>query len=228
MIVAAHISGPKELARLVDCALLRADATKDDVARVCAEAREHGAGSVCVNTSRVAQACHLLEDSAVKVIAAIGFPLGAMDSDAKRYEAEVAVDNDAHQLEVVANIGRIKDGDHAYVLRELRDVVEAADDRSVSVAIETALLTGEQIERACELIVESGARAIVTSTYFRDSAPAPADVEAIRAIVGEKFGIKADGIRDASVALAMIEAGATRIGTTGLSAILESWPPGTT
>src|SRR5258705_4724014 len=148
MIAAAHISGPKELARFIDCALLRADATKNDVARICAEARDHGAGSVCVNTSRVAPACHLLEDSGVKVIAAIAFPLGAMDADAERYEAEIAVDNDAHAIEVVANIGRIKDGDHSYVLRELRDVVEAADDRPVSVAIETGLLTREEIERS--------------------------------------------------------------------------------
>jgi deoxyribose-phosphate aldolase len=228
MIVAAHISGPKELARFIDCALLRPDATREDLARVCAEAREHGAGSVCVNTSRVTQARHLLEDSAVKVIALIGFPLGAMDSDVKRYEAEVAVDHDAHQIEVVANIGRIKDGDRTYLLRELRDVVEAADDRAVSVAIETTLLTHEQIEHTCELIVEAGARAIVNSTCFRDSAPSPGDVEAIRSIVGEKFGIKATGIRDASIALAMMEAGATRIGTTDLPAILESWPSNTT
>jgi deoxyribose-phosphate aldolase len=247
MIVAAHISGPKELARFIDCALLRADATKDDVARVCAEAREHGVGSVCVNTSRIAQTRHLLEDSAVKVIAAIGFPLGAMDSDAKRYEAEVAVDNDAHQLEVVANIGRIKDGDHACVLRELRDVVEAADDRSVSVAIEIALLTRQEIETSCELVVESGAKAVVTLTGFeagrdvaqtsksavsRVSKPASQagidDLQLIKIIVGEKFGIKAAGVRDASMALALIEAGATRIGTTDLSAILQSWPPGTT
>jgi deoxyribose-phosphate aldolase len=223
MIAPAHISGPKELARCIECALLRADATKDDVVRICAEAREHGVGSVCVNTSRVAQAYHLLEDSAVNVIAAIGFPLGAMDADAKRYEAEVAVDNDAHLIEVVANIGRIKDGDHTCVLRELRDVVEAANDRPVSVVLETALLTREQIEASCELITQSGAKTIVTSTGFQEP-PGLEDLQIIKAIVDQKFGIKAAGIRDATTALAMIEAGATRIGTNDISAVLTHWP----
>jgi deoxyribose-phosphate aldolase len=216
-----QISGPKELARFVDYALLRADATKEDVARVCAGAREHGVGCVCVNSSRVAQAYHLLEDSSIKVVAAIAFPLGAMDADAKRYETEAAADNDAHVIEVVVNVGRLKDGDRAYVLRELRDVVEAADDRPVGVVIETALLTREEIEAACELAVESGAKTIVTSTGFHDPTVTVEDVQSIKRIVGEKFGIKAGGIRDATTALAMIEAGATRIGTTDINAILK-------
>ena len=221
MMARTQISGPKELARFVDYALLRADATKEDVARVCAQAREQGVGCVCVNSSRVAEAYHLLEDSGIKVVAAIAFPLGAMDADAKRYETEAAVDNDAHVIEVVANIGRLKDGDRAYVLRELRDVVEAADDRHVGVIIETALLTREEIEAACELVVESGAKTIVTSTGFYEPTVTVEDVQSIKAIVGEKFGIKAGGIRDATTALAMIEAGATRIGTTDLDAILK-------
>jgi len=221
MITGAQISGPKELARFVDYTLLRADATQEDIARVCAQARDYGIGCVCVNTSRVAQAYHLIEDSGIKVVAAIAFPLGAMDADAKRYETEVAVDNGAHVIEVVANLGRLKDGDRAYVLRELRDVVEAADDRTVGVVIETALLTREEIDAASELAVESGAKTIVSSTGLHEPTATVEDVQSIKRIVGEKFGIKAGGIRDATTALAMIEAGATRIGTTDLDAILK-------
>jgi deoxyribose-phosphate aldolase len=203
----------KELARFIDYLLLSPDATKEDVVRVCAESREHGFGCVCVNTSRVVQAYHLLEESAVQVIAAVGFPLGAMDSDAKRYETEVAVDNDAHFIEVVANIGRVRDGDHAFVLRELRDVVEAADERPVGIIIEAPLLTREQIELICKLTVDAGAKSIVTSTGIEGRAARIEDVRLIKEFVGEQFGIKAvGGISDTAAALALIGAGATRIG----------------
>lgn len=222
---AAQISGPKELARFLDYSLLRVDATKGDVARVCAEAREHGIGRVCVNTSRVAQACHWLEDSGAQVVAAVGFPLGAMDADAKRYETEVAVDSDAQFIEVVANIGRLKESDHGYVLRELRDVVEAADERPVSVVIEAALLTAAEMERACGVIAEAGAKGIVASTGFEGRNARVEDMRRIREIVDESFGIKAcGGISDGAAALAMIDAGATRIGTADARKVLQSFP----
>jgi deoxyribose-phosphate aldolase len=220
---AVQISGPKELARFLDWVCLQPEFTREDIARVCAHAREHGIGNVCVNTSRVAQACHLLEDSGVKVIAAIAYPLGAMDADAKRYETEVAVDHDAHFLEVVANVGRIKDGDHAYLLREFRDIVEAADERPVSVVIEASLLSHAEIEKICEIIASAGAKGVVTSTGFEGRDARIEDVRKVRGAVAESFGVKATGgLRDSAAALALIDAGATRIGTADPLGILKA------
>jgi deoxyribose-phosphate aldolase len=220
---AGQISGPKELARFLDLSLLRADATTEDVTRACAEAREHGIGGVCVNTSRVAQAYHLLEDSGVSIVAAVGFPLGAMDADAKRYETEVAADSDAQFIEVVANIGRLKDSDHGYVLRELRDVVEAADGRPVSVVIEAPLLSAAEIQHVCALIEEAGAKGVVASTGFEGRNARAEHIRRIREAVDESFGIKASGgIADGAAARAMIDAGATRIGTADVTGILKS------
>lgn len=223
MTLPGQISGPKELARFVDCFFLHPHATKEDLARVCARARELGLGGVCVHTSRVAQARHLLEDSGVKVIAAIGFPHGAADADAKRYETEVAVDHDAHFIEAVANIGRIKDGDHNYVLRELRDLVEAADERPVGIAIEAPLLTRGEAETICRLAVEAGCKSITTSTGMEGRVARIEDVQLIKETIGEKFGIRAvGGIADGRAALAMLEAGATRIGLSSVTEVLDS------
>ena len=118
-----------QLARLIDFPLHRPDATAKDVEQHCAIAREHHFAAVAVNSSYVVHARHFLEDSDVKVVAAIGYPLGGVDGDTKRYETEVAVDNGAQEIDVVMNIGRLKDGDDKYILRELRDVAEAADER---------------------------------------------------------------------------------------------------
>lgn len=220
MTIPSQISGPKELARFVDYLLLQPHATQEELKRVCATARELGLGCVCVSTSRVAQAYHLLEDSGVKVVAAIGYPFGAADADAKRYETEVAVDNDAHFIEVVANIGRIKDGDHGYVSREFHDIVEAADERSVSVVIEAPLLTRTEIETVCRLAIETGVKGIVTSTGIEGRNARLEDVQLIKETVGEKFGIKAvGGIADGHAALTMIDAGATRIGIFGMEVL---------
>src|SRR5256714_5560685 len=141
-----------ELAALIEYQLLKPDASVADVDRVCTEARAHGFASVCVNGSRVIRAAARLEESEVKVATVVGFPLGAMDADAKRYETEVAIDNGAQEISVVINIGWLKDGNDAAVLRELRDVVEAADERPVGVILEAGLLTREEQIRACQLI----------------------------------------------------------------------------
>lgn len=226
MTLPGQISGPKELARFVDYLLLHPHVTKDELTRDCASARDLGLGGICVHTSRLAQAYHLLEDSGVKIIAAVGFPFGAADSDAKRYEAEVAVDNDAHFIEAVANIGRIKDGDHGYVSREFRDLVEAADERPVSIVIEAPLLTRAEIETVCHLAIEAGCKGITTSTGIDGRIARAEDVHLIKDVVGEKFGVKAvGGIIDGASALAMLEAGATRIGLSGVKEILDSLEP---
>jgi deoxyribose-phosphate aldolase len=211
----------QDLARFIDHTLLKPEATAKDIEKLCAEAREHRFYSVCVNGTRVAQAYALLEDAEVKVCAVAGFPLGAMDSDAKRYETEAAIDNGAAEIDVVLNIGRLKDGDQDVVLRELRDVVEAADERPVKVILETALLTHDERILACHLVVESGAKFVKTSTGFGPGGATIEDVKLLRETVGDKFGVKASGgIRDAKTALAMIEAGATRLGTSASVAII--------
>src|ERR1035437_9928812 len=145
---------PAELARRFERTLVRPDATRRDIEQLCAEARAQSAHCVCVNGSHVELACTLLADSEVKVTGLVAFPLGAADSDTKRYETEVAIDHGAQEIEMVLNIGRLKDGDHRYVLRELRDVAEAADERPVMVILETALLTPEELGRACELALD--------------------------------------------------------------------------
>ena len=212
----------KDLARYIDHTLLRADAAAKDIERLCAEAREHHFYAVCVNGSWVVQARHLLDGSAVKVATVVGFPLGATDSDTKRFETEAAIDNGAQEIDAVINLGRLKDGNYDYVLRELRDVAEAADERPVKVILETGLLTHEEKIRACRLVLDSGAQFVKTSTGFSSSGATIEDVELLRGIVGEKLGVKAaGGIRDAPTALAMIEAGATRLGTSAGVAIVR-------
>lgn len=215
-------TAPRDLAGYIEHTLLKPDATRAAIEKLCAEAREHQFFGVCVNGTRVVQARALLDETQIKVITAVGFPLGAMDGDAKRYETEVAIDNGAHEIDVVLNIGRLKDGDHAYVLRELRDVVEAADERPVKVILETCLLTEQEKIVACQLVLDSGAKFVKTSTGFSSGGATIEDVKLLRATVGSKFGIKAaGGIRDTVTALAMIEAGANRIGTSAGVAIVR-------
>jgi deoxyribose-phosphate aldolase len=211
-----------QLAAFIDHTLLKADATVADIEKLCAEARECKFYSVCVNGSRVAEARHFLEGTDVKVASVVGFPLGAMSSDAKRFETEAAVDDGAQEIDFVLNIGRLKDGDDKYVLRELCDVVEAADERTVKVILETCLLTPEEKIRAGQLAVESGAHFVKTSTGFSAGGATVDDVKLMRETVGPKFGVKASGgIRDTQTALAMIAAGATRLGTSAGVAIVK-------
>jgi deoxyribose-phosphate aldolase len=213
---------PAQLAAYIDHTLLKADATAKDIEKLCAEARENQFYSVCVNGSWVGQVRHCLEGTSVKVASVVGFPLGAMSGDAKRFETEAAIDDGAHEIDVVLNLGRLKAGDDKYVLRELRDVVEAADEWPVKVIIETCLLTREEKIRVCQLVVESGAKFVKTSTGFSTGGATVDDVRLMRETVGPKFGVKASGgIRDTQTALAMIEAGATRLGTSASVAIVK-------
>jgi len=217
---------PSLLAQYIDHTLLKPEAGAKDIEKLCAEARQHRFYSVCVNGSRVAQAAALLEDTEVKVAAVVGFPLGAMETDVKRFETEAAVDCGAQEIDLVLNIGRLKEGDDRYVLRELRDVAEAADERPVKVIIEACLLSEAEKIRACHLILDSGAKFVKTSTGFSSGGATLEDVRLLRATVGPNFGVKAaGGIRDLATALAMIEAGATRLGTSGGVAIVQGVTP---
>jgi deoxyribose-phosphate aldolase len=214
---------PAQLAAFIDHTLLKPDTSLAQIKNLCAEAREHKFFSVCVNGCWVAAAYQLLEDSDVKITGVVGFPFGAMTSDAKRFEAEAAIDDGAHEIDLVLNIARLKVGDNKYVLREIIDVVEAADERTVKVILETCLLTDEEKIRACHLVVESGAQFVKTSTGFSTGGATVADVKLMRESVGPKFGVKASGgIRDLPTALAMIEAGATRLGTSAGVAIMKN------
>jgi deoxyribose-phosphate aldolase len=212
----------KELARLIELTLRTADATRADIERLCAEARAHGAASVCVNGSRVALAVHLLEESDVKVTGTVAFPLGASDADVKRFETEAAVDCGAHFIEVTANMGRLKDGDQAYVLRELRDVVEAADERPVSVGVDLDFLAAAELSALASVAVEAGVKGVCL-------AGGPGAVERVEAVkrfreaAGDDFGIKVD---QPSMTLddvvALLDAGITRLGVEDAASLLEN------
>ena len=211
-----------ELASYIDHTLLKPDATRAQLEQLCAEAAEHQFSTVCVNGSRVELAYSLLEDSDVQVCTVVGFPLGAMDADAKRYETEVAVDLGASEIDMVMNVGRFKDGEHDYIVREIRDVVEAADERVVKVILETCLLTNNEIAQACKLVTQAQAHFVKTSTGFGNAGATLEHVRLMRETVGQFAGVKAaGGVRNADDARAMIEAGATRIGTSNGVAIVS-------
>lgn len=211
-----------ELARYIDHTLLKPEATKAQIEQLCAEAAEHQFASVCVNGSRVELAYSLLEDSDVLVCTVVGFPLGAMDADAKRYETEAAVDAGANEIDMVMNVGRFKDGELDCIVREIRDVVEAADDRIVKVILETCLLTNDEIVQACKLVTQAQAHFVKTSTGFNNAGATLEHVKLMRETVGQFAGVKAaGGVRNAADAQAMIEAGATRIGTSNGVAIIS-------
>ena len=211
-----------DLAKYIDHTLLKPDATRAQIETLCAEAAEHNFATVCVNGSRVELAYSLLEESDVQVATVVGFPLGAMEADVKRYETEAAIDAGAGEIDMVMNVGRFKDGDLDFVVREIRDVVEAADDRVVKVILETCLLTDDEIVQACKLVVQAQAHFVKTSTGFGSAGATIEHVKLMRETVGQFAGVKAaGGIRNAADAHAMIEAGATRLGTSGGVAIVS-------
>jgi deoxyribose-phosphate aldolase len=213
---------PQELAKCVESALFAADATRHDLEQLCVEAKEHGFHGVCVNGSQVELARAILEESELQVVALVSFPLGAADPDAKRYETEIAVDYGAHEVDYVINLGRLKDGDRNYVLREMRDIVEAADERPVKAILETHLLTREEKILACQFALDSGIKFVVTSADFHAPAVTFEDVKLLCEILGEQAGVKAaGGIRDLKTATALVEAGAQRIGTAVGAALMK-------
>jgi deoxyribose-phosphate aldolase len=202
------------LNRYIEHTLLRADATARDIEKLCTEAIENELFAVCINGCWVQNAWNHLEDSNVSIATVVGFPSGATDPDAKRYETEVAVDNGAHEIDLMMNIGKFLDGDHQYISREIRDVIDAADDRRVKIIIETGYLNNEQIATACKIAIQAEAHFVKTSSGFGPGAATVEHVKLMRKTVGQFCGVKASGgIRDAETAKAMIAAGATRIGT---------------
>lgn len=211
-----------ELNRMMDHTILKADATEADVLQVIEEAKEYQFYSVCINPTWVKLAAEKLAGEPVAVCTVIGFPLGANTSEVKAYEVTDAINNGADEVDMVINVGALKSAQYKKVQQDIEAVVAAAKDRAlVKVIIETALLTKEEIVKACELAKAAGADFVKTSTGFSTSGAAAADVKLMRETVGPTMGVKASGgIHSAQEAMAMIEAGATRLGTSASVAII--------
>lgn len=205
-----------ELAAKTEIAFWKPVAMAREFAALCASVRERGARALCVNGSRVMLAAAGLEESPVQLVALIGFPLGTVDSDVKRYEAEVAIDFGAQEIELVLNLDHLKNGTAKAMLREIHDVVEAADERHVCAVLETRALTRAEIVKVCEQLSDSGIKSVSTGTDFWPDARVDVDdIKALRDALEPKIAIKAVGnIRDAAAARELIAAGAARIGTT--------------
>ncbi len=216
--------GVRELAGMIDHTLLRAEATPEDIGVLCEQAREHGFATVCVHPSYVDLAATALADSKVGVCTPVGFPFGANHMAVKAVEAHRAVVDGATELDMVLAIGRLKAGELEYVREDIAAVVGEARGRVVKVILEIGLLEPGEIELSCRIARDAGAGFVKTSTGF---GPGGATVDAValmRRIVGDSIGVKAaGGIRDAGTARALIEAGATRIGTSASLALLSGW-----
>ncbi|AIE60795.1 deoxyribose-phosphate aldolase [Bacillus methanolicus] len=211
-----------DIAGMIDHTLLKADATKEQIKKLCEEAKEYKFASVCVNPGWVKYASELLEGSGVNVCTVIGFPLGATTLETKVFETKNAIENGAAEVDMVINIGALKDGDNDFVEKEIRAVVEAAKGQALTkVIIEACLLTEEEKVRACELAVKAGADYVKTSTGFSTGGATVEDVKLMRKTVGPDIGVKASGgVRSAEDAKKMIEAGASRIGaSSGVSIV---------
>ena len=203
--------------KLFDHTILKADATRADVERVCREAAQYGFMSVCVNSFYTAFVAERLKGSGVKVCTVIGFPLGQMSTRAKAAETGIAVEDGADEIDMVINVGALKDRDYETVLTDIRQVKEACGGALLKVIIETCLLAEEEKVKACELAVEAGADFVKTSTGFSTGGAVCEDVALMRRIVGESVGVKASG--DTQTAERMVEAGASRLGTSATIAI---------
>jgi deoxyribose-phosphate aldolase len=203
------------LAGMIDHTLLRPDSTPAEIERLCGEAKQYGFASVCVNSSYVRFCAKLLAGSPVRVCVTVGFPLGAMSTSAKVYEAEGAIDDGAQEVDMVMNIGMLKSGNRTMVEEDIHSVVQAAHRRKalVKVILETGLLTDEEKILACEIAKSAGADFVKTSTGFGHGGATIADVALMRKTVGPSLGVKASGgIRTREEAIALIRAGANRLG----------------
>lgn len=210
------------LAPLIDHTLLAPDATAKDIDKLCDEAVRYGFASVCVQPYRVAQAAAALAGTAVKVCTVVGFPHGANGASAKAHEAAEAIAAGATEIDMVQNLGAVKDGAWDIVAKEIRAVRAACGDAILKVILETAILTDEEIRKACRLCVEVGVHFVKTSTGFTGGGATVHAVRLLREHVPASMGVKASGgIRDYATAKAMIEAGADRLGCSAGVAICD-------
>ncbi|MDF2532066.1 MAG: deoxyribose-phosphate aldolase [Clostridia bacterium] len=204
----------KTLASYIDHTILKADAQVKDVEKLCKEAAEYQFASVCVNAANVKQAAGILNGTEVKVCTVVGFPLGATLPQVKAFEAEEAIKNGAHEVDMVINVGALKSGQLDIVEQDIKAVAAACKNKALlKVIIETCLLTDEEKVTACQLAKKAGADFVKTSTGFSTGGATVEDIKLMRETVGPSMGVKASGgVRDLETSLKMIEAGATRIG----------------
>lgn len=204
----------QKIARMIDHTALKPDTTENQIIKLCEEAKEYHFASVCVNPTWVKKSAEQLAGTEVKVCTVIGFPLGANTPEVKAFETDQAIKDGATEVDMVINIGALKDGNNELVERDIKAVVDAAKGRALTkVIIETCLLTDEEKVRACELAVKAGADYVKTSTGFSTGGATKEDIALMRKTVGPDVGVKASGgVRNAADAEAMIAAGATRIG----------------
>ncbi len=202
-----------KLSKYIDHTVLASDATEDKIIKLCEEAKLYDFASVCVNSCWVKTAKEELKDSSVNVCTVVGFPLGAMDTKSKAFEAETAVKNGADEVDMVINVGFLKSGLLDEVESDIREVKKACGGKLLKVIIETCLLNDSEKVQACNLSKRAGADFVKTSTGFSKGGATVEDVRLMRETVGSSMGVKASGgIRDYQTAIAMIEAGATRLG----------------
>jgi deoxyribose-phosphate aldolase len=216
------IESPQELAKMIDHTNLRPDATLNDIEKLCNEAKKYSFASICVNPSNVRFAAELLKDEDVNVCTVIGFPLGANTSKIKFFETKDAIESGASEIDMVMNIGTFKSGFYDNVKEDINGVVIAANGSIVKVILETALLTDDEIVKACEIVKESGADFVKTSTGIGYTGAKVEDIKLIKKSIGSSLNIKASGgIKNLKTALDMVNAGATRIGTSSGVEIIE-------
>ena len=202
------------LNKYIDHTILKATASNSDVQKLCEEAIEHEYYSVCLNGCYVADAKQLLQGTDVKVAAVVGFPLGAMTTAAKVFEAKEAVENGASEIDMVINVAKLKDGEFEYVENEIRQIKEAIRDNVLKVIIETCYLTDEEKVKACELSLVAKADFVKTSTGFGTGGATYEDVKLMKSVVGDNAKVKASGgVRDKETAEKYVELGAERLGT---------------
>ncbi|RWR15293.1 deoxyribose-phosphate aldolase [Siminovitchia fortis] len=206
---------PNNMAQMIDHTLLKPEVTKEQILALCEEAKGHQFASVCVNPAWIEDAAALLKGTDVKVCTVIGFPLGASTPDVKAFETKDAIDKGAQEVDMVINIGALKSGNLALVENDIRAVTAAAKGKAlVKVIIETCLLSDEEKKVACKIAKKAGADFVKTSTGFSNGGATERDVKLMREAVGSQMGVKASGgVRSHEDAVKMINAGATRIGT---------------
>ena len=210
------------IASLIDHTLLKPTATKQDIVKLCEEAKKYGFFAVCVNPMYVSFCKSLLRDTSVKVCTVIGFPLGATTTAVKVFESKEAIDNGADEIDMVINVSALRSKDYNYVLEDISAVREVTKGKILKVIIETAYLNEEEKIKACKLAKEAKADFVKTSTGFAPTGATVEDVSLMRKIVGPDMGVKASGgIRTIEDVLKMIKAGANRIGTSSSVEIIE-------
>ena len=215
----------KNLASKIDHTLLKPDATPDDIKELCAEAKKFQFASVCVNPGYVSLCSSLLQDTGVRICTVIGFPLGSTTTEVKIFETQQAIKNGATEIDMVINVGRLKQGDHSYVENDVKQVVQVAKQNNAlcKVIIETALLTDEEKVKACIICKRADADFVKTSTGFSKGGATVGDVALMKYVVGSKIGVKASGgIRSKEDAEAMIASGADRIGASASVKIVST------